>query len=215
GAIAGGGGSITPTTPLGSANASVNLALVDVSAWQGLAAANAAEDAAEASLQDVHRRLTQGLAQALVATVAAERAAELNRVGLRQALERYALASRSLELGASTRLDAVRVAQDVAVAREALVSGDEQVRRAREALGIALGRDGAVGVSAGLQLDGIVRATQDRCAPLDALSDRPDLVAASERVKSAEANRSAVTRGYLPRLGLQSSAFGVTTNPGP
>src|SRR5690606_17688162 len=32
GAIAGGGGSITPTTPLGSANASVNLALVDVSA---------------------------------------------------------------------------------------------------------------------------------------------------------------------------------------
>ena len=215
GSIAGGGGGLTPTTPLASGSASVTMPLVDLSAWRNLSGASANERASRASLQDVHRRLTQGLAQVLVATVAAERAAEINRVGLRQALERYALARRSLELGASTRLDAVRVAQDVAVAREALVSGDEQVRRAREALGIALGRDAAVGVGAGLQLDGLVRATQERCAPLDALSDRPDLRAARERLKAAEESRGAASMGYLPRLGLQSSAFGLTTNPGP
>lgn len=215
GSIAGGGGGITPTTPLGSANASVNLALVDVAAWQGLAAANAAEDASKASLQDVHRRITQGLAQVLVSTVAAERAAELNRVGLRQALERHALATRSLELGASTQLDAVRVAQDVAVAREALVAGDEALRRAREALGIALGREGPVGVSPDFNLDGLISATQQQCAPLSALTERRDLVASAKRLEAAERSRSAARAGYLPRLGLQSSAFGLTTSPGP
>lgn len=215
GSIAGAGSGVTPTVPLLSGSASLTMPLVDLSAWKSVSSASSNERSARASLKDVQRRLTQGLAQAIVATVAAERAAEINRVGLRQALERYALATRSLELGASTRLDAVRVAQDVSVAREALVFGDEQVRRAREALGIALGRDGAVGVGTSLQLDGLVRATQERCAPLDALADRPDLVAAKERLGAAEASRSSTQLGYLPRLGLQSSAFGLTTDPGP
>ena len=77
-------------------------------------------------LRDTQRRLTLGVARTLVATVASERAAELNRVGLRQALERAALTQRSFELGASNQLDVVRVSQDVAVARESLVSGDER-----------------------------------------------------------------------------------------
>ncbi|MFP2910602.1 TolC family protein, partial [Pyxidicoccus sp. 3LFB2] len=124
-----------PTTPLGTASVTLTQSLVDVGAWRGASSARAAEDSAQASLHDVQRRLTQGLASALVATVAAERAAEINRVGLRQALERAALSQRSMELGASTQLDVMRVRQDVEVAREALVAGDEQLRRAREALG--------------------------------------------------------------------------------
>ena len=150
----------------------------------------------------------------LVTTVAAERAAELNRVGLRQALERAALAQRTFELGAAHQLDVVRVRQDVEVAREALVSGDEQLRRAREALGLALGQDQAVGVSpppparraGGLHRDELLRR-------LDALGIARICVAAREQVKAARASREQASAGYLPTLGLQSSVFGLTTSP--
>ena len=120
-----GGDGRAPTAPLGTATVSVTQSLVDVGAWRGRASARAAEEGAVATLQDTRRRLTLGVARILVSTVAAERAAEINRVGLRQALERAALTQRSFELGASNQLDVVRVSQDVAVARGTLVSGDE------------------------------------------------------------------------------------------
>ena len=157
-AVLPGGAGVLPdgTVPLGIGTASLTQSVVDLSAWRGLSSAEAAQRSAEASLQDVRRRLTLGLARTLVAVVAAERAAELNRVGLRQALERAALVQRTLELGAATQLDVARTRQDVEVARQSLIAGDEQLRRAREALGLALGFDQGVGVSQRFQLQGLV-----------------------------------------------------------
>lgn len=175
----------SPTAPLGAGTVALSQSLLDVGAWRGKSSAAAAQESAESSLRDVQRRLTLGVARTLVATVSAERVAEINRVGLRQALERAALTQRSFELGASNQLDVVRVNQDVAVARESLVSGDEQLRRAREALGLALGFDGAVGVSPSLRLQGLVDDTRNVCAPLDNLGERADLVAARSNVESA------------------------------
>ncbi|HYO67807.1 MAG TPA: TolC family protein, partial [Archangium sp.] len=129
------GADFRPTVPLASGSVSLTQSVVDVSAWRGLSSAGASQRGAEASLQDVRRRLTLGLSRALVAVVSAERAAELNRLGLRQALERAALVQRTLELGAATQLDLARTRQDVEVARQSLISGDEQLRRTREALG--------------------------------------------------------------------------------
>jgi outer membrane protein TolC len=203
-----------PSVPLGTGTLAVTQSLVDLGAWRGLSSAEAAQDGAEASLRDVQRRLTLGLARAMVATVSVERAAELNRVGLRQALERAALTQRSFELGASTQLDVVRVRQDVEVAREALVSGDEQLRRAREALGLALGFEEPVGVSPSLSLDGLVTDTRNVCAPLDTLGERPDLVAARAQLESARESRRQASAGYLPTLGLTSNLNGFTTEPG-
>jgi outer membrane protein TolC len=204
-----------PTAPLASAAASLSQSVVDVSAWRGLSSAEAAQHSAEASLQDVRRRLTLGLARALVAVVSAERAAELNRLGLRQALERAALVQRTLELGAATQLDVARTRQDVEVARQALISGDEQLRRAREALGLALGFDQAVGVTPSFQLQGLVSETQQDCAPLKSVSERPDLLAASTQLESARDSRRQAAAGYLPTLGLTSNALAFTTEPGP
>ncbi|MFP2926050.1 TolC family protein, partial [Pyxidicoccus sp. 3LG] len=59
----------TATTPVGTLTATLTQPVVDVSAWRGLSSAKAAESSAVASLQDARRRLTLGLAQALVATV--------------------------------------------------------------------------------------------------------------------------------------------------
>jgi outer membrane protein TolC len=204
----------TPTAPLASVGASLTQSVVDVSAWRGLSSAEASQHSAEANLQDVRRRLTLGLARSLVAVVSAERAAELNRVGLRQALERAALVQRTLELGAATQLDLARTRQDVEVARQSLISGDEQLRRAREALGLALGFDQAVGVTQAFQLQGLVAETQSECAPLKSVSERPDLLAASTQLESARESRRQASAGYLPTLGLTSSALAYTTEPG-
>jgi outer membrane protein TolC len=204
-----------PTTPLLSGAVSVSQSVVDLSAWRGLSAARAGETSAMANLQDVRRRLTLGVARVLVATVAAERAAELNRVGLRQALERAALTQRIFELGASNQLDVVRVNQDVAVARGALVSGDEQLRRAREALGLSLGLDHAAGVNPSFNLQGLVEQIRQVCTPLQGVGERPDLVAARAQLESARDSRRQASAGYLPTLGLSTSAIGLTTDPGP
>ncbi|WZX17094.1 TolC family protein [Myxococcus stipitatus] len=203
-----------PTTPIvGTVTASLSQSLVDVGAWRNLSSNAAAERGAVASLQDMRRRLTLGLARSLVATVAAERAAELNRVGLLQALERSALTTRSFDLGASNQLDVVRVNQDVALARSALVAGDEQLRRAREALGIALGFGHAVGVEASFNLNGLMEDARKACTPLEDLESRPDLVSARAQVESSRDSRRQASAGYLPTLGLTSNLQGVTTDP--
>ncbi|MFP2913747.1 TolC family protein, partial [Pyxidicoccus sp. 3LFB2] len=150
----------------------------------------------------------------LVATVAAERAAEINRVGLQRALEREALTRRTFELGAGNQLDVVRVSQDVAVARGALIAGDEQLRQARESLGFSLGFGQAVGVDPSFNLQGLVEQTRRDCAPLESLESRPDLVAAKAQVDSARDSRRQASAGYLPTLGLSSTLFGLTTDPG-
>jgi outer membrane protein TolC len=203
------------TVPLGAGTVSLTQSLVDLGAWRGLASAEASQRSAEASLQDVRRRLTQGLSRTLVAVVAAERAAELNRVGLRQALERAALVQRTLELGAATQLDVARTRQDVELARQSLISGDEQLRRAREALGLALGFDQGVGVSPRFQLQGLVAETQNSCTPLQGVNERPDLVAARAQIDSARESRRQASAGYLPTLGLASNLSAYTTEPGP
>jgi outer membrane protein TolC len=204
-----------PTAPLGTGTVSLTQSLVDVGAWRGLSSAEASQRSAEANLQDVRRRLTLGLSRTLVAVVAAERAAELNRVGLHQALERAALVQRTFELGAATQLDMTRTRQDVALARQALISGDEQLRRAREALGLALGFEHGVGVSTGFNLQGLVAETRSTCAPLQSVEERPDLVAARAQTESARDSRRQAAAGYLPTVGLSSNLLALTTEPGP
>ncbi|MCY1041247.1 TolC family protein [Corallococcus sp. bb12-1] len=222
GGVVGGGNSGTggvtggkvPSAPLGTLSVSLTQSVVDVGAWRGLSSARASELSSVASLKDTQRRLTQGLAQVLVATVAAERAAEINRVGLRQALERYALTQRSFELGAGTQLDVVRVGQDVALARQSLVAGDEQLRRTRESLGLSLGTDHGVGVNPDFNLDGLVEQTRRDCSPLQDLGNRADLRAAKANVDAARDSRRQASAGYLPTLGVSSTLLGLTTDPG-
>jgi outer membrane protein TolC len=204
-----------PTSPLGTGSITLAQSVVDLGAWRGIGSAEANERSAAANLQDVRRRVTQGLAQSLIAVVAAERAAEINRVGLRQALERAALTERTFELGAATQLDVVRVKQDVAVARSAVISGDEQLHRTREALALVLGAEGEIGVRRDFALAGLLAETQRHCRPLAPDEARPDLVSARADVESAEESRAQATAGYLPRLGVNSNFFALTTDPDP
>lgn len=206
---------VSPTIPLGGASLSLTQSLVDVSAWTGLSGASALERSAEASFEDTRRRVLQGLAAAAIAVVAAERAAELNRVGLRQALERQALTQRMLELGAATQLDKVRVDQDVTVARSAVIEGDQDLRATREAFGLALGTREEVGVAPGFSLDGMLSELGEQCEELPSIDERGDVVAAEEAASAASTFRWQALAGYLPTVDVTTSTSALTTTPGP
>jgi outer membrane protein TolC len=204
----------TPTSPLGSAGVSLRQSVVDLSSWSALDGAGAQTRAAEASEADQRRRVVQGLATTIASVAAAERIAELSRVGLKQALERASLTKRLSELGTATQLDVVRVQQDVAVARTALVRADEELRATRESLGAVLGVDHGVGVSPSFSLDDLVRDSRTQCEPID-VDDRPDVLAARATLDAAAAKRREAWTGYLPSLDLTSNAGAYTTDPGP
>jgi outer membrane protein TolC len=170
--------------------------------------------ASKLSLEDVKRTLVLAAANAIVAVVTAERVAELNRVGLRQALERLSLTKRKQELGAANGLDVIRVEQDVAVARATLITGDESLRQSREALGLALGVAEQVGVVPEIALDSLVESAKSVCSPAASLDQRADIAAARQRVKVADRNANNVTLQFLPTLGLQSGLSTTTADVG-
>lgn len=202
-----------PTAPLGTARITATQALLDIGASRGLAAAKAAEESAAYSLKEVRRRISLSLARSLVAVAAAERVSEMNRQGLRLALERAAMTERQLELGAATQLDLMRVRQDLQLARDAVVAGNEQVRRAREALGLALGLDHEVGISPAFQIEGLVEESLTQCRRIDSIHERADVAAARAELEAARKRRLEALAGYYPTLGLTTSLFGYTTDP--
>ncbi len=222
GAVGAGGATIAvaqqkvkATIPVGGIALNASVAIVDLASWMNLGSAHDGVESARFTEADVRRRVVQSLSRTLVAVVAAERTADLNREGLRLALERAALTTRLEQLGAATVLDVVRIQQDVEVARTALLGGDEQLFRSREALGQLLGFDGQAGVVAGFDVAGLVDDIQgDGCTRITA-QQRDDIAAAQKQVDLAQASRNQSVWGYAPRLDLNTSAAALTTTPGP
>ena len=157
------------------------------------------------TLQDRKRVIATDVAGALVAEIAAERVAELNRVGLRQALERLALAHRREDLGSGSRLDVVRAEQDVDAARAAVVSGDEASRQDREALGLALGIAEPVGAAPGLNIDGLVKDTGTGCKLVGSVDERADLRVLRTEVDIAARGVKDVWYQFSPIVTFQST----------
>ncbi len=182
------------------------LSVIDASTWAAVAAANDGVSAARLSLANARRLLLVNLAQALLNAVAAERVAELNRVGLRDALDRLRLAERANSAGASTELDVGRLRQDAHQARLQVVSGDEAVRQAREVLALALGEDTPSGVSHDFNLNGLSDAVKGTCRAVTDLKQRADVQAEAERVEQADRNVLRVKAQFLPSFGLRSTA---------
>ncbi|WP_199746856.1 MULTISPECIES: TolC family protein [Corallococcus] len=210
----GGAEGFTPTELLGIGVLNANVPVVNLAGLYALGSAKESRRTAALSLAETRRQLTRGLAQALVSVSSNERLAEVNRVNLRTALERLALAQRRFELGAGTRLDVVRVEQDAQVARRNVVTGDENLRQAREALGLALGTPSAVGLKPGLELTTLLQGAKATCRTLESVENRPDIAAAKSRQVVAERAIGEVYRQYAPTLNLTSTTTALTVNPG-
>jgi multidrug efflux system outer membrane protein len=194
-----------PTTNVLSGQVGLAQPVFAPRAWHAVGTAHRAEAAAQMTFEDLRRILATNVAGALVAEIAAERVAELNRIGLRQALERLALAHRREDLGSGSRLDVVRAEQDLDAARAAVVTGDESARQGREALGLALGLSEQVGAAPGLNVDGLVKDTGTGCKLVGITDERADLRALRTEVDIAARGVKDVWYQFLPTVTFEST----------
>jgi hypothetical protein len=204
----------SPNLNYATGNLIVGLPLIVPRAWNALTTASMNENVAKLSVEDAKRNIALNVANAIVGAVTAERISELNRVGLKSALQRLDLTKRKNALGAATGLDVIRARQDVESARATLITGDESVRQGREALGLALGVAEAVGVARGVDLDGIATLALASCKPAAKLDERPDLAAAQLRVAVAHQGVRDVQAQFSPVVSAQSAISTTTIDTG-
>lgn len=162
------------TNPAIQGSITATLPILAPATWYNARSAYMSVNSSKLSVEDKRRTVLGGVANAIVAVFTAERVAEINRVSLRSALERLDLTRRKFRLGDGTQLDVLRAEQDASNTRSTLVSGDESLRQAREALGLALGFPEAYGVPPTISLNEIEGAVQQVCAP-GPLEKRADL----------------------------------------
>jgi outer membrane protein, multidrug efflux system len=193
-------------------NASLNLSqdIINFSEWDQIWIDKLSERAANQTVEDTKRTLELSLATQVVSVVTAERTAEINRTGLRVALEQSELTRRKAADGAATQLDVVRARQNAANARAALVAGDEVLRQAREGLGLILGFPEETGISPALRMDGFASDALGACRAVDTVDERPDILAARTNLEVAKRNLRNVWFTFLPTLTGQASLSGTS-----
>mgnify|MGYP000887163642 CR=1 FL=1 len=194
-----------PSSPTASASLTLRQPILAPRIWYAIGTAEAATEAAELSSQDTQRLLVGRVAAAIVSVVTAERIAETNRVGLRAALERLVLQKRRLELGSGTTLDVVRFEQDVVLARATLIQGDEDLRQAREALGLALGSVEPYGVSPNISINEIEGTITRICAG-GSLESRADIQSIMKEKEIAERSVTDADLRYAPTAEVSTTA---------
>jgi outer membrane protein TolC len=202
----------TPDTLTGSLT--LSQPLFAPRAWYAIGTAHRAEEVAQLGVEDTKRLIALAVANALLSVVTAERIAELNRSGFRDALERHDLTRRKQSLGVATGLDVIRAQQDVETARATIVSGDESLRQAREALGLTVGLPQQVGVAPSISLDGLLESAQGVCKPARSLDERADIARAIKNVEVTERSITDVKYQFSPTVGLGSTLAATTTDTG-
>jgi outer membrane protein TolC len=176
-----------------------------------LGTAHANEQVARLTESDTKRTVTLTVANAMVAVVSAERVADLNRVGLRSALERLDVAKRRQTGGAATGLDVVRAQQDVESARATLVQADESLRVSRENLGLAIGVPGQVGIAPSFDARAVEDGTRSICKAAGGIDERSDVMIAKQGVVVAGRGLTDAKLAFSPTLGL-TSAFSLNAS---
>ncbi len=207
-------GNTVPTPNYLNANLTLTQPLLAIETWHTIGTTHVSEEASRLSSEDLKRTLSISVGTAIVNVVAAERVAELNRVGLRNALEQLALTRLKAKDGAANALDVERMQQSVDAARATLVTGDESLREAREALGLALGVPEAIGVSHDFTLDALVTSALGTCRTSDDLHERKDIAALRKLQEVAARNVTDVYEQFLPTIGASSGLSTTTLDTG-
>ncbi len=187
-----------------SANLTLSLPILRPRGWYAYGTARQAVEVAKLSATDRRRTLLTNVAASIVAVFTSERVSEINRVGLKTSLERLELTQRRARLGVATRLDVVRAEQDVALATNTTIQGDESLRRAREALGLALGEDVPYSVTPTISLNEIESSVRSLCA-VGKPEDRADVQAAQRQLEVNRRQVKEVQLGFLPTADVSAS----------
>ncbi|MDI1436631.1 TolC family protein [Polyangium sorediatum] len=194
-----------------SIGATATVPLIQPRLWYAAGTAKVNIEAAKQTESDRRRTLLANLASVIVQVVAAENQSEINRAALKTALERLELTRRRARLGTGTQLDVVRAEQDLMLVRNQLLQSNEQIRRTRESLGLALGDNVPYGVPPNISLNDIEQSVRGTCHA-GKPEERPDVVAAKKQLEVAERQVGEARRGYLPTLDA-STTINVTSQP--
>jgi outer membrane protein TolC len=179
--------------------------LFNLPAWNGISAAKARTRAAALTSADTQRQLLGSVAGAAITVITANRIAESSRVSLSSALSTLDLTKRRAALGAASAVDVLRAEQEVSTSRAQVVSADEQLRQAREALGNTLGDPVQWDVSDAIRLEDLERDAMKVCHPVDSLDTRTDIRSAQKSVDAAQKDRTSVDYSFAPSIDLTSS----------
>jgi multidrug efflux system outer membrane protein len=174
-------------------------------AWYDYGTAKQSIRAARLNAKETQRLALAATAESIVTVVTTERLAEVSRVSLSSALSTNDLTQKRARLGAASALDVLRTEQEVQLARAQVVSADESARRAREALGLALGSPEPWSVTPAIRLDALAADARSSCRPERTIEARPDVRAAQAGVEIAERNVSSVDWTYLPTVDFVSN----------
>ncbi len=174
-------------------------------AWYGIRTGEMGVTSSKLSVEDQKRTIFTSVASSIITVFTTERTAEINRQGLKSALSVVDLTIRQNKLGTATKLDVLRAQQSAATARATLVSGDEALLEAREALGLALGFPEAYGVPAQLSLPEIESTVRGVCAP-SPLDDRADIKAAKNNIEIAKRGITDAWLQFSPTASLNTTA---------
>ncbi len=184
--VLGGASIVTPPPDVFGIGATLAWSVINPRGIYGVGTAEKNVDVAEWSFADRRRQIASAAVGAMLSTLAAARISELNRAGLRSALERLALTQARLQFGQGTALDVDRGQQDVAAARSLIVTSDESLRQSREALGVSLGSAAPVAVPADLDLEQFEASVARTCRLNEVIERRPDIAAARARLEVSE-----------------------------
>lgn len=173
----------------------VSYALFDTVRW---ARSRAAEDnvaTARASAREARQQVAVMAAQAYLAVIGAERQVDITErnVETAQALEDYARTR--LEAGQGSRLDHVRAVQQRATAETLAQVAELAVKRAREALGVAVFAPGPIGVRGEPRLPPAVLPGDDTW-----LEARPDVQRSTAQLRARDRIADDAWKPYLPTV---------------
>jgi outer membrane protein, multidrug efflux system len=174
-----------PDSPVVTGSVTASVPILAVREWYAIGTEDRNIEAAELRADDARRLVLAEVTNAALAVVTTEQLNDVNRAGLRSALERLELERRRAAHGAGSRLRLLRFEQDVARARTAVITGDEATRRSREALGLALGQSEPWGVSQSISFVEVMKLLQSACHG-GSIDERSDVAAAQAEVEVAE-----------------------------
>lgn len=186
-------------TPQGSLGANLQLAVPVLAPSRWLATGRAKEgvEAAKAGELDSRRTVALAAARAYLAALAARRQTDVAERARDVARVHVDFARSRLQAGSGNRLDEVRAEQELSSTGAALEVQLSGLARAREALGVLLGADGALDAADDPALD----PPADAKAALEQLpSTRGDVQAQAARLRGAELAVRDSWADYLPLL---------------
>jgi outer membrane protein TolC len=188
----------------GAAALSLRVPVFAPRAWYDHNTRKQEAEAAKLDTKELERQLVAGVADLIVNAVTAERLAEVSRVSLRSVLSTLDLNKRRAALGASSALDVLRIEQEVQLARAQVVAADENLIRARESLGFALGYPEDWGVTENLRLDALTTDARTSCIQVRDVETRTDVRAAATDVRLAQRGAGSAERSWWPTIDVLS-----------